>query len=84
MKINKNALQQIIKEELRTLKEMRVPVTKSNILTLLGTCGELLAGAADYFARSGDPDDKQLARIYREVFIDVNHMKQSIVDSFKK
>jgi hypothetical protein len=84
MKINKNVLQQIIKEELQTIKEMRVPATKSNMLALLGTCGELLSDAADYFARSGQEDDKQLARIYREVFIDVNHMKQSIVDSMKK
>lgn len=84
MKINKNVLQQIIKEELQTLKEMRVPVTKRNMLALLDTCGGLLSDAADYFARSGQEDDKRLAGVYRETFIDVNQMKQSIVDSLKK
>jgi hypothetical protein len=84
MKINKNQLQQIIKEEMQTLKEMRVPANKHNVYLLLNTCGELLSQAADYFARSGDADSKQLARIYRETLVDVSHMKQSITDSMKK
>lgn len=83
MKINKQQLQQIIKEELETIKEMRVRASKGNVHTLLNTCGELLWSAANYFARQGQAEEQNLARIYREAAKDVTDMKQALIDSMK-